>query len=109
MRWTPSCHHNDAFRGIAEKFLYTPDYQKLPLLYVWGHSFEFDREQTWEQMESFCREISGHENVWYTTNMDYVNYMNAARNLIFNAECTHAENLSKIKIYCKINGECQIL
>ena len=109
MRWTPSCHHNDAFRGIAEKFLHTPDYQKLPLLYVWGHSFEFDREQTWEQMESFCREISGHENVWYTTNMDYVNYMNAARNLIFNAECTHAENLSKIKIYCKINGECQIL
>ena len=37
------------------------------------------------------------------------NYMNAARNLIFNAECTYVENLSKIKIYCKINGECQIL
>lgn len=26
MRWTPSCHHNDAFRGIAEKFLHKPDY-----------------------------------------------------------------------------------
>nr|WP_302468881.1 hypothetical protein [Blautia massiliensis (ex Durand et al. 2017)] len=109
MRWTPSCHHNDAFRGIAEKFLHKPDYQKLPLLYVWGHSFEFEREQTWEQMESFCRKISNHENVWYTTNMDYVNYMNVARNLIFNAECTYVENLSKIKIYCKIDGECQIL
>ncbi len=52
-------------------------------------------EHTWEQMESFCRKISDHENVWYTTNIDYVNYMNAARNLIFNAECTYVENLSK--------------
>ena len=85
------------------------EYQKIPLLYVWGHSFEFDREQTWEKMEEFCKKISGHENVWYTTNIDYVNYMTAARNLIFNAECTQVENLSKIEIYCKINGECRII
>lgn len=104
MRWTPSCHHNDAFKDMAECFLDTPEYQKIPLLYVWGHSFEFDREQTWEKLEEFCKKISGHENVWYTTNIDYVNYMTAARNLIFNAECTQVENLSKIEIYCKING-----
>ena len=83
MKWTPSCHHNDAFGDMAERFLDTPEYQKIPLLYVWGHSFEFEREQTWGKMEEFCRKVSGHQNVWYTTNIDYVNYMTAAKNLVF--------------------------
>lgn len=109
MRWTPTCHHNDAFEGMAERFLNTPEFQKIPLLYVWGHSFEFHREQTWKQMTDFCQRISGYENVWYTTNIDYVNYMNAARNLIFNAACTRVENLSKIQIYAIIDGERQVL
>lgn len=109
MRWTPTCHHNDAFDGMAERFLHTPEYMKLPLLYIWGHSFEFEREHTWKKMEDFCREISGRENVWYTTNIDYVNYIDAAKKLIFSADCTKAENPSKIKIYAKIDGERRTL
>lgn len=108
MKWTPSCHHNDAF-GKAAEFLNTPEYRKLPLFYVWGHSFEFEREQTWEKMEDFCREIHGQENVWYTTNIDYVNYINAARSLIFSADGTRVQNLSSVKIYFKRNGTRQVI
>lgn len=109
MRWTPSCHHNDAFDGIAEKFLDTPPYMKLPLLYVWGHSFEFEREKTWDKMEEFCSKIAGQENVWYATNIEYVEYMTAANNLLFRADGSHVENLSKLPVYVKMDGERRVL
>lgn len=109
MRWTPSCHHNDAFDGMAERFLTTPEYMKLPLLYVWGHSFEFEWEQTWDKMEEFCQQISGKKDVWYATNMEYVNYMTAARQLMFRADRSQVENLSKIPVYVKLDGERRIL
>lgn len=109
MLWTPSCHHNDAFDGMAEKFLDTPLYMKLPFLYVWGHSFEFEREKTWGKMEELCSKISGQENIWYTTNIEYVQYMTAAKNLLFRADGSHVENLSKIPVYVKMDGERRIL
>ena len=70
MRWTPSCHHNDAFDGMAERFLNTPEYMKLPLLYVWGHSFEFDTHDNWDHMEEVLKRISGHDDVFYGTNTE---------------------------------------
>lgn len=109
LKWTPSCHHNDAFEGMAERFLNKPDYQKCPLLYVWGHSFEFEREQTWEKMEAFCEKVHGRDDVWYTTNIAFVDYMNAARSLVFSADGEKVQNLSAVKIYAKIDGERKII
>lgn len=109
MKWTPSCHHNDAFGTMADDFLHTPDYMKLPLFYIWGHSFEFDRQDNWQEMEEFCKKISGQEDTWYTTNIDYVNYMTAARSLIFSIDGSQIENPSKMQIYAKVDGKKVIL
>ena len=109
MKWTPSCHHNDAFGSMAESFLHTPEYMKLPLFYIWGHSFEFDRQDNWQEMEAFCEKISGQEDTWYTTNIDYVDYMTAARNLIFSIDGTQIVNHSKLQIYAKVDGKKVIL
>lgn len=109
MRWMPTCHHNQAFGDIAERFLHTPDYMRLPLLYIWGHSFEFDRENTWEQMDTLCNKLHGKENIWYTTNIDYADYITAAKNLIFSADGSKAANLSATKLYVEMDGERRIL
>ncbi len=109
IRWTPSCHHNDAFGELSDRFLDMPGYGRLWLFYVWGHSFEFDRENTWEQMEALCGKLSGLPDVWYTTNIDYVDYMNAARGLLFSADGTRIRNLSSIPIYAEVDGERRIL
>ncbi len=109
LKWTPSCHHNDAFADMAERFLQKPDYMKCPLLYVWGHSFEFEREQTWEKMEDFCKKVHGQDDVWYTTNIEFVDYMNAARSLLFSADGERVQNLSAIKVYAKVDGERKII
>lgn len=109
LTWTPSFHHNDVFKADLERFIHMPGYMRIPLLYIWGHSFEFEREQTWEQMEKFCSKIAGQSDTWYSTNIEIVDYMTAARNLIFSADCTKVENPSKIPIYGLMDGKKVIL
>lgn len=109
LTWTPSFHHNDVFEADIDRFMNMPGYMRIPLLYVWGHSFEFEREQTWEKMEAFCQKVAGKEDTWYTTNIDYVDYMTAARNLLFSADGSRVENRSKTAIYALIDGERVVL
>ncbi len=40
------------------------------LLYVWGHAYEFDFMDAWEEMEAFCRMIAGHDEIFYGTNRE---------------------------------------
>lgn len=40
------------------------------ILYVWGHSYEFDIHDTWDRMEEFCAMIAGHDDIFYGTNKE---------------------------------------
>ncbi|MDO5154517.1 MAG: polysaccharide deacetylase family protein [Eubacteriales bacterium] len=104
MRWKPTCHHNDAMK-LVDQFLNTPEYMRLPMFYIWGHSFEFAREDSWEYMDTLCQKLHGQEDVWYTTNIDYVKYVNAMRGLVFSTDQKKVENPSKTKVYLEIDGE----
>lgn len=98
MRWHPSCHHNDAL-SLVDDFLAPVKFNRLSLFYVWGHSFEFDRENTWSMMEEFCEKIGGHEDIWYATNIEIKDYICAAQNLISSADGSVLYNNSAITIY----------
>ena len=52
--WKPTCHHNERLLEKTEEFLALEGSQFWHLMYVWGHSYEFDREQNWELMEICC-------------------------------------------------------
>jgi len=108
LRWKPSCHHNEAAQ-LVDTFLNKPDYMKLPLFYIWGHSFEFGREDSWDIIESLCQKLQGQEDVWYTTNVDYMDYVKALRGLIFSVDKKQVVNPSKTKVYLKIDGECVVI
>lgn len=55
--------------NLAEDFIaLKPDSPKL--FYIWGHSYEFDYENTWSRMEEFCKFISGHDDIFYGTNKE---------------------------------------
>jgi len=44
------------------------------VLYIWGHSFEFDiYPERWEIFEEFCKMISGQNDIFYGTNLDVLN------------------------------------
>lgn len=44
--------------------------QYLYLMYVWGHSYEFDNDNNWELMERFCAMAGGRGDIWYATNLE---------------------------------------
>lgn len=98
MKWHPSCHHNDAL-SMVDRFLHPYSYQNLLLFYVWGHSFEFDRENTWDMMEEFLKRISRLDDVWYATNIEIKEYVTAARSLIATADHDLLYNPSAQTIY----------
>lgn len=66
----PTCHHNDEkIFDLIEKFLKEePEEGQVWLLYIWGHSYEFDVNGNWEHMEKVCRLLSGKDDVFYGTN-----------------------------------------
>lgn len=67
----PTVYHLDFGKmfALADEFIsLKPDEPKL--FYIWGHSYEFDYENTWSLMEEFCKRISGRSDIFYGTNAE---------------------------------------
>ena len=47
------------------------------LFYVWGHSYEFDKDNNWEIIENFAEYVGKREDVWYVTNIEIYDYVNS--------------------------------
>ena len=65
LEWHPTCHHNEDIFAFLDKFLGIHHAERLNVFYLWGHSYEFERDQTWNQIETFFQKATGHKNVWY--------------------------------------------
>ena len=109
MEWHPTCHHGDKLLERGEEFLEVPDYIELPLMYVWGHSFEFEKQHNWELMESFAHQISGKEDIWYATNIEIYNYLQAIRLLEYSADGSRVYNPTIISIWMCVDESIIII
>ena len=85
MEWHPTCHHNDML-SLAGKFLDIAGYFELPVFYVWGHSYEFGIPDEWESIEQFAQMMSGKDDIWYATNIEICEYVNAVRAQEYSAD-----------------------
>ncbi|TDO95147.1 polysaccharide deacetylase [Halanaerobium saccharolyticum] len=103
--WQATCHHNHNLMEFAEKFSALKKEQYLYMMYVWGHSYEFDRDQNWELIEKFCRYISDRDDIWYAANIEIVDYLKALDNLIFAADCSFVYNPSVLPVWLNVEGE----
>ncbi|MBQ3141056.1 MAG: polysaccharide deacetylase family protein [Clostridia bacterium] len=67
----PTVWHGDwdELFALGEKFL-EADGSEPMLLYVWGHAYEFDIDNSWARFEEFCKLIGGREDVFYGTNRE---------------------------------------
>lgn len=70
LTYCPTCHHNDeGLMELAERLVEgKPD--RPQIFCIWGHSYEFDVDGTWERMEKFCRYISNRPDIFYGTNRE---------------------------------------
>ena len=108
MTWHPTCHHNDAMEYVDD-FLGGPAFRDMALFYVWGHSFEFERECTWGMMEEFLRRIGGQASVWYATNIEIKDYICASRALLTSADGNTIYNPSAIDVYAYSDGKLTVI
>ena len=74
-------------------------YHKPFLFYVWGHSYEFDRDDNWDMMEDFCKFIGGREDIWYATNGEIYDYVKAYDSLVFNVKNTKVYNPTLVDVW----------
>ena len=108
LRWKPTCHHNDKLLERAEKFLHVPGYEKMPLFYIWGHSFEFERENTWPLMEQLAEKLYGAQDIWYATNGQIADYLTALRSTRESADGKRLYNPSAQPIWFVADGKVRV-
>ncbi len=107
MIWEPTCHHSELaeWKTLKKNFLAPLPGDKMRLLYVWGHSYEFDAAGNWDVIENFCTEFGGLDEIWYATNIEIYDYITALRSLVINGECTMAYNPSSVKLWLSVDDE----
>ena len=105
LAWDPTAHHKrdiatlgDAFKGLFKK-------QYLYLMYVWGHSYEFDNDGNWQIIEDFCKQMANQEDIWYCTNIEIVKDEDAFRRLVFTSDMKHVYNPSFNSVWLSVNNE----
>jgi peptidoglycan/xylan/chitin deacetylase (PgdA/CDA1 family) len=71
LRYNPTigATNYDKLFELADEFIaLAPDTPKL--FYIWGHSYSFDVDGSWDRFEEFCKKISGHDDIFYGTNRE---------------------------------------
>ena len=111
--WMPTAHHNNPeLNRYVDEFLALDLSPKAylarrapALFYLWGHSYEFERNNNWEILYEFCEKIANKDDVWYATNMEIYEYVKAYNSLIFSADGSMVYNPTLVKIWFDIDGK----
>ena len=99
LRWYPTCKHQSAqLMELAEKFLADTANKEPMLFYLWGHSFEFDADGNWDVIERFCELMGNRDDVWYATNIEIYDYVQAYQRLVWTADMRRVYNPSAIPV-----------
>ena len=105
LAWNATCHHDDNLMELGQKF---SDYKfkgKLKLMYVWGHSFEFERNNNWDLIEKFCKLVSENSEIWFATNIEVMRYTKALKKLEFSAKGDIVYNPTAITVYISVDDK----
>ena len=93
----------------GKEFLDCPDWKELPLMYVWGHSYEFGRPDDWHIIEEFTDMMQNRDEIWYATNGEIYDYITAIRRLEFGAGRDIVYNPTALSIWYKGKDEKPIV
>ena len=106
LAWHPTCHHKDPqLMSLAEDFLSRQAKVFPTVFYLWGHGYEFERDDNWEVLEKFAEYMAGHSNVWYATNGEICRYVKAGRALRASADGSMLHNPTAISVWLSCDGE----
>lgn len=71
IHFNPTVYHREfeKMERFADEFINLQP-EKPQLYYIWGHSYEFDINDSWDKFERFCEKISGRDDIYYCTNKE---------------------------------------
>ena len=104
-RWQATCHHNHRLLELGDEFLALFKRQYLYLMYVWGHSYEFDDRDNWRLIEEFCEKMGGKDDIWYCTNIEFMDCMDDFARLQFTADNSFVYNPNARECWIAVNDE----
>ena len=111
--WMPTAHHNNPqIMEYIDKFLNVDISSKayharrVPrLFYIWGHSYEFDNDNNWERIEEICEKLSNNDEIWYATNIEIYDYIEAYKSLKYSANGQKVYNPTLYTIYIDVDSK----
>ena len=111
--WMPTAHHqNPNLMEYIDRFLNKDLSPKAYgaarnaiLFYLWGHSYEFDKNDNWDHAEAFCEKLGNKDDIWYATNMEIYEYVTAYRSLVYSADSTIIYNPTLLKLWFDVDGQ----
>ena len=95
LRLDPTCHHNDPkLPELTQKFVTEApkDYRQPWLFYLWGHAYEFSDNDNWEVIENFSKAVGDRNDIWYATNIEIYEYVEAFGRLVFTMDMERVKN-----------------
>lgn len=104
-RWQTTCHHRNELLKRSDEFLALSKKQYLYWFSVWGHSWEFDRDGTWNVIEEACARLGGRDDLWYATALQAFDYLAAARTVRFTVNLDRAWNPSGLELWYSIDDQ----
>ena len=110
--WMPTAHHdNPKLMSCIDRFMALDLSDKVyhaarapRLLFIWGHSFEFDKNDNWEYMEEICRKVAGNDTCWYATNIEIYDYVQAYKSLRYSADGRMIYNPTLYTLWFDVDG-----
>lgn len=103
----PTCHHdNPHLFELAESFTSAgAAWGRCEMFYVWGHSYEFDRNNNWDRIERFADMVCHNDNIWYATNIEIYDYVKAFEALHTSFDNKIVHNPSALEVWFGYNGK----
>ncbi|MBO5883115.1 MAG: polysaccharide deacetylase family protein [Clostridia bacterium] len=93
LKLDPTAHHNNPrLMELAKTFAEHEIRYGSAMFYLWGHSYEFDNNDNWNVIEEFCEYMSGRDDIWYASNTEIYEYVEAYNQLIWRADSSAVFN-----------------
>lgn len=100
LRLKATCRHGDPkLMELARKFVEKNTSGAPWLFNLWGHSYEFEQDDNWNVIEEFAEYTGGREDIWYATNLEIYEYIQAFKQLVFSVDGSMVYNPTARTLY----------
>lgn len=108
LRMPTTCHHRDGrLPELTKKFLEGEPGAREDgwLFYLWGHTYEFGRDNNWDVIENFGAAVGNRDDIWYATNIEVYDYVEAFRSLVYSLDLKQVHNPTATDVWFSLAGK----